>query len=81
MMCLLKGLSSHVPDPWGSSVSTSCLCLGTASLDIQEFVHIQSSVPHYRKLGLDFMQVFRSVSNLLGTSESTKPSNRLWVKL
>lgn len=75
-----RGLSSHVPDPRGSPVSTSCLCLRTASLDIQELVYIQSFIPSYKQLGLDFMQVFKSVSSLVHTSESMRPSNRLQVE-
>lgn len=75
-----RGLSSHVPDPRRSPVSTSCLCLRTASFDIQELVYIQSFTSCYKQLGLDFMQVFKTVSSLVHTSESMGPSNRLQVE-
>lgn len=75
-----RRLSSHVPDPRGSPVSTSCLCLHTASLDIQELVYFQSFTSCYKQLGLDFMQVFKSVSSLVRTSESMRPSNRLQME-
>jgi len=43
MMHVVRGFSGHVPDSQGSPVNAPCLCLCTASLDIQEFMHIQPS--------------------------------------